>query len=73
MSPDAFLSLCVQIGFVLILFSLLLGWMIFADTPTRPMLSGAALVILAGLIIILRERQLGLRRARQRKAVTLQG
>ena len=34
MSPDAFLSLCVQIGFVLILFSLLLGFVRLALGPT---------------------------------------
>ena len=34
MSPDAFLSLCVQIGFVLILFSLLLGFVRLALGPS---------------------------------------
>ena len=34
MSPDAFLSLCVQIGFVLILVSLLLGFVRLALGPT---------------------------------------
>lgn len=70
---EADASLLAPFDYASMLFSLLLGWMIFADTPSLTMLQGAALVILAGLIIILRERQLGLRRARQRKAVTLQG
>jgi hypothetical protein len=34
------------------------------------MLTGAAIIITAGVLIILRERQLGLERARQRKATT---
>ena len=34
MSPDAFLSLCVQIGFVLILVSLLLGFVRLARGPS---------------------------------------
>jgi hypothetical protein len=38
--------------------------------PTVPILAGAALVIAAGIGIILRERQLGLRRARARAART---
>jgi hypothetical protein len=37
------------------------------------MLAGAALVIIAGVLIIWRERQLGLKRDRQRKAMTPQG
>ena len=37
------------------------------------MLFGASLVILAGILIIWRERQLGLERNRQRKAMTPQG
>jgi hypothetical protein len=37
------------------------------------MLAGAALVIAAGVLIIWRERQLGIERARQRKAMTPQG
>jgi hypothetical protein len=37
------------------------------------MLGGAALVILAGILIIWREHKLGLERARQRKAMTPQG
>ena len=37
------------------------------------MLGGAVLVVLAGIMIIWRERQLGIERARQRKAMTPQG
>jgi hypothetical protein len=37
------------------------------------MLGGAALIVVAGILIIWRERQLGLERARQRKAMTPQG
>ena len=45
----------------------------FAEVPTLTMLGGAALVVTAGILIIWRERQLGLKRARQRKAMTPQG
>jgi len=40
--------------------------------PTMQMLIGAALVIVAGLVIILRERHLGLKRGRARSARTPQ-
>lgn len=53
--------------------ALLIGYFVFAEVPTAIMLLGAALVMAAGLIIIFRERQLGIRRARARKAMTPQG
>jgi hypothetical protein len=34
------------------------------------MIGGAALIVVAGILIIWRERKLGLERARQRKAMT---
>lgn len=55
------------------LFALGIGYFVFAEVPTVPMLAGAALVIAAGVLIIWRERQLGLKRERQRKAMTPQG
>lgn len=56
-----------------ILFALLIGYLVFGEVPTAPMLGGASLVIFAGVFIIWRERQLGLERASQRKAMTPQG
>lgn len=56
-----------------ILFALLIGYAVFGEVPTAPMLGGASLVILAGVFIIWRERQLGLERAAQRKATTPNG
>ena len=44
----------------------------FAEVPTLTMLAGASLVIAAGVLIIWREQQLALERARQRKAMTPQ-
>jgi drug/metabolite transporter (DMT)-like permease len=55
------------------LFALAIGYFVFDEVPTLIMLAGAALVIAAGVLIIWRERQLGLERARQRKAMTPQG
>ena len=44
------------------LFSLLIGYVFFNELPTLQMLIGAGIIIMAGLVIILREAQLGLKR-----------
>lgn len=46
------------------------GFVFFGEIPTLPTLVGGLLIILAGVIIIFRERQLGLERERQRRAMT---
>lgn len=55
------------------IFALGIGYFVFAEVPTALMLAGATIVILAGVMIIWREHQLGLERRRQRKAMTPQG
>lgn len=55
------------------LLALAVGWFVFAEAPTAPMLAGATLVVIAGLIIIFRERQLGLERGKARRVMTPQG
>lgn len=45
--------------YVSMLWALLIGWLVFAEAPTLPMLLGSALVIASGVVIVLRERQLG--------------
>jgi drug/metabolite transporter (DMT)-like permease len=70
---EADASLVAPFDYASMLFSLLIGWFVFAEVPTGIMLAGAALIILAGILIILRERHLGLERSRQRKAMTPQG
>jgi drug/metabolite transporter (DMT)-like permease len=51
------------------LLTVAIGYWVFDEVPTLVMLSGVALVISAGVLIIWRERALGLERAKQRKAV----
>ncbi len=63
-------SLVAPFDYASMLFALAIGYAVFAEVPTATMLAGAAIVILAGILIIWRERQLGLKRARQRKATT---
>jgi drug/metabolite transporter (DMT)-like permease len=66
-------SVIAPFEYVSILFALAIGYWIFDEAPTTTMLGGAALVVAAGVLIIWRERQLGLERSRQRKAMTPQG
>jgi drug/metabolite transporter (DMT)-like permease len=63
-------SLIAPFDYASMLLALVIGYAVFGEVPTLTMLLGAALVVLAGVAIILRERQLGLERARQRKALT---
>lgn len=59
--------------YVSMILALSLGYVVFEEVPTRTMLLGASLIVLAGLFIIWRERRLGLRRAKAREAMTPQG
>ena len=70
---EADASLIAPFDYASMLFALLIGWFVFSEMPTATMLIGAALVVLAGVLIIWRERRLGLERARARKAMTPQG
>ncbi len=53
--------------------ALAVGYFLFAEVPTAPMLWGAALVVSAGLFIIWREHRLGLERGKARRIITPQG
>lgn len=67
---EAEASVVAPFDYASMLLSLAIGWFVFAESPSPAMLAGAALVIAAGVLIIWRERQLGLERARPRKAMT---
>ena len=70
---EADASLVAPFDYASMLVALGIGYFICAEIPTWTMLGGAALIVTAGILIIWRERQLGLERARQRKAMTPQG
>ena len=63
-APFEYTSMLLAIG---------VGFFVFGEVPTKVMLIGAAIIISAGVIIILREHYLGLERAKQRKAMTPSG
>ncbi|MDU8910714.1 DMT family transporter [Aestuariicoccus sp. MJ-SS9] len=66
-------ALLAPFDYASILFAILIGYVVFAEVPTLPMLTGSSVVILAGVVIIWRERQLGLKRGQARPGMTPQG
>jgi drug/metabolite transporter (DMT)-like permease len=58
-------SVIAPFDYTAILFSFLLGFWMFGEVPTRLVVVGAAIVVAAGLFVLWRERQLGLKRARE--------
>jgi len=63
-------SLVAPFEYTSLLLALGVGFFVFAETPSLTILAGAAIIIAAGVLIIWRERQLGIERARQRSAGT---
>jgi len=61
-------SLVAPFDYTSMILALAIGYFIFDEVPTGTMLIGAGIVISAGVLIIWRERALGLQRAQQRKA-----
>ena len=56
--------------YISMLWSIAIGYIWFAEVPTAPMLTGAGLIILAGVVIVLRERQLGQGQTARRKVAS---
>jgi len=52
------------------LLALLIGFFLFDEVPTLTVLAGAAIVVSAGLLIIWRERQLGIQRNKAKQSMT---
>ncbi len=62
-------SLIAPFEYTSMLLALVIGYAVFGEAPTLTMLAGAAIIITAGVLIIWRERQLGLERGRARKTM----
>lgn len=62
-------SLVAPFEYTSMILALGVGYFVFGEVPTGTMIAGAGVVIFAGLLIIWRERKLGLQRAQQRKAM----
>ena len=59
-------SMLAPIDYSSMIFASLIGWLVFSEVPTPAILLGAALVIAGGVLIIWRERQLGLDRSKSK-------
>ncbi|MEM7554726.1 MAG: DMT family transporter, partial [Cyanobacteria bacterium P01_A01_bin.84] len=66
-------SVIAPFDYASMLFAIIIGFVFFDEVPTQQMLIGASLVIIAGIIIIARERYLGLQRGQARAIKTPQG
>ena len=63
-------SVVAPFEYTSMLLALAVGFVVFGESPGLPILGGAAIIIAAGVLIIWRERQLGIERSRQRGAGT---
>ena len=66
-------SVVAPFEYASMLFAVAIGFVFFGEVPTAQMLMGAALVIAAGVLIILRERYLQIQRGKARRYVTPNG
>ena len=57
-------SVVAPFDYSAIIFAFLLGYAMFGEVPTGVVVIGAIIVVAAGLFVLWRERQLGLKRAR---------
>ena len=57
-------SMLAPYDYTMMLFAIVIGYIWFDELPTLVMLGGAALVIMGNVLVILRERQLGLDRGK---------
>lgn len=56
-----------------LVFSIVVGYALFGDVPTLTMIAGSLILVGSGVFIIVRERRLGIERARERQVTTPQG
>jgi drug/metabolite transporter (DMT)-like permease len=61
-------SLIAPFEYTTVIWALAIGWLVFGDLPHPTVYVGGLIVIGSGVFVILRERKLGIERARARKA-----
>lgn len=66
-------SMLAPFDYASLIFAALIGYVIFNEVPTPTMVLGAALVVAGGVLIIWRERQLGMERRRVRSVTDPKG
>ena len=60
-------SMLAPFDYSSLIFAAIIGYFVFAEVPMLNMIAGAALVVLGGILIIWRERQLGVDRRKARQ------
>lgn len=66
-------SMLAPFDYASMIFASLIGWVVFDEVPTQAILIGAGLVIAGGVVIIWRERQLGLDRSKSKPNIAPPG
>ena len=66
-------SMLAPFDYSSMIFATLIGWLVFSEIPTPTILIGAALVIAGGVLIIWRERQLGMDRSKSKPSIAPSG
>lgn len=66
-------SMLAPFDYSSMIFATLIGWVVFSEVPTPAILIGAALVIAGGVLIIWRERQLGVDRSKSKPSIAPSG
>ncbi len=66
-------SMLAPFDYASMIFAVGIGWVVFGEVPTLVILLGAALVIAGGVLIIWRERQLGLDRSKTKGKIPPHG
>ncbi|KIN65601.1 Membrane protein [Sulfitobacter noctilucae] len=66
-------SMLAPFDYSSMIFAVLIGWVVFSEVPSSTILIGAALVIAGGVLIIWRERQLGLDRSKSKPSIAPSG
>lgn len=66
-------SMLAPFDYSSMIFATLIGWLVFSEVPTASILIGAALVIAGGVLIIWRERQLGVDRSKSKPSIAPAG
>jgi len=63
-------STIAPFDYVNMLWAIIVGWLVFSETPVPEVIIGAVVVIAAGVFVIYREHKLGLDRTKARRAST---
>jgi drug/metabolite transporter (DMT)-like permease len=61
-------SLIAPFDYLSMVWAIALGWLLFGELPKAMVIAGSVIVVLAGIFVIWRERQLGLDRRRQKES-----